>query len=310
MTTLPMVAFVILNWKQRELTLACLESVVSINYPAERVRVVVVDNASQDGSVEAVYDAYPGVIVIENSENLGYAGGNNVGIRWAMKVGVDYIFILNNDVIVSKDILRHLLPSFIENPQVAITTPLIVDSNDSTHVWSLGAGLAYNRGEVRRLYADQEVTSVSLLDPFPVDIAPGSAMLVKANIISAVGLMDEAYFLFYEEGDWCLTVGARGFKIYAVPRAVVWHKGSATIGKDSAAVDYYMVRNRLRFIRRNWRGWIRVALFVKVIGNEIKIILAYTLRHHQKQRLANRNARLRGIIDALLNRYGPAKITI
>jgi len=310
MTTLPMVAFVILNWKQRELTLACLKSVVSINYPPDRVRIVVVDNASQDGSVEAVCDAYPGVIVIENSENLGYAGGNNVGIRWALKVGVDYIFILNNDVIVSKDVLRHLLPSFIEDPQVALTTPLIVDSVDSTRVWSLGASLVYNRGEVRRLYADQEVSSVSFLEPFLVDVAPGSAMMVKANIFSDIGLMDEAYFLFYEEGDWCLAIGARGFSIYAVPRAVVWHKGSATIGKDSAAVDYYMVRNRLRFIRRNWHGWFMVILFVKTIVNELKIILVYTLKHHQKQRLANRNARLRGIIDALLNRYGPAKMTL
>lgn len=306
----PQVAIIILNWKRSALTLACLESVASLNYPPDRMKIVVVDNASRDGSVEAVCDAYPGVVVIENSENLGYAGGNNVGIRWALKVGADFILILNNDVLVSDDILIRLLSSFIENPQVAVATPLIIDSNDSNRVWSLGASLLYNRAEVRRLYAGQEVSSVKFLAPFPVDIAPGSALMVKANIFTEVGLMDEAYFLFYEEGDWCLAVGERGFKIYAVPQAAVQHKGSATIGKDTAALDYYMVRNRLRFIRRNWHGWLKVILFTKTIVNEIKIILVYTLKHHQKQRLPHRNARLRGIIDALLNRYGPAKMVL
>ena len=303
--TIPLVAIVILNWKQCRLTLDCLNSISTMDYPIERLQTIVVDNNSMDDSVQTVRDMYPGVTIIENTENLGYAGGNNVGIRYALERGADYICILNNDVLVSSNLLQALITPFEQASDVAVATPLITDMTFTDRVWALGARVDCTNGLVERLHVNMLVNAMQPLPPFSVDVAPGSAMLIKAECFTRVGLLDADFFLYYEEGDWCLTLKEMGYRIIAVPQALVQHKVSATVGTSSPLTDYYMIRNRIRFIRRHWHGYRMVYVLLKALAQELWIIFVYTIKSHRGQRIPGRNARLRGIKDAILNRYGP-----
>jgi GT2 family glycosyltransferase len=141
-----------------------------------------------------------------------------------------------------------------------IATPLIVDVHDVDKVWSLGASVDRKTGSIQRLQAGRPAAELAHVHPLEVEIAPGSAMLVRSTVFERAGFMDERYFLYFEEADWCIAVQKSGYKIIAVPQACVQHRTSATLGQYSAATDYYMARNRIHFIKRHWRGAQRTRL--------------------------------------------------
>ncbi|MBC8262927.1 MAG: glycosyltransferase family 2 protein [Anaerolineales bacterium] len=299
-----MIYLIVLTWNQRGLTLECLESLAALNYPTNQLQIVVVDNGSTDETTRAVRDNYPAVIVLENSENLGYAGGNNVGIRYALAQGADYICILNNDVTVAPDFLPPLLAAFQRHADLGIVTPLVAEMTNPQLVWALGAVVDWQTGTVRRLHAGESVSALRASTPFEVDIASGAAMLAKREVFEHVGLLDEAFYLYFEETDWCLRVRQAGYRILAVPSLVVWHKVSATLGHTSPVIDYYMLRNHLRFIARHWSGLTRLHLLARTLLREIRTIAAYTAKPHGGKRLPHRNARLLALRDAMLGRWG------
>ena len=241
---------------------------------------------------------------METGKNLGYAGGNNAGIRQALEDVTDYICILNNDVMVEPAFLTPLLEALAADAHAGIATPLIVDVRDKGRVWALGASVDWKTGSVQRLYAGRPTAELKGLKPFDVGVAPGSALLVKRVVFEQVGFLDEKYFLYFEEVDWCISVQKAGYKILAVPDSVVMHKVSDTLGQASPVTDYYMTRNRLHFIRRHWSGMRRIRLLVETFLREAVTIIAYTVKSHQGRRLPHRTARLYGLRDSLLGRWG------
>lgn len=299
-----MVNVVILNWNQTALTLGCLASLSKLNSISGDSRIVVVDNASLDDVVGLVQERYPSVTLVKNNENLGYAGGNNVGIRHALDNDVEWVCILNNDVTVASDFLEILLATAQAHPNVGVVTPLVAEMADRGRVWALGSAVNNATGAVTRLHAREPVARWLDQPPFEVDIASGAAMLVKREVLERVGLMDEDFFLYYEETDWCMRIRQAGYRILAVPTSVVWHKVSATLGTTSPIIDYYMLRNHLRLIARHWHGYQRGRLLLQIVLRNLVTIAAYTVKPHQGQRLPSRNARLMALRDAFLGRWG------
>lgn len=301
MPTWSEIAIVVLTWNGCELTLACLHSLAALDLP---VQLIVVDNGSTDSTVDAVRAQFPAVTVLETGENLGYAGGNNMGIRHALAQRADYIGILNNDVTAAPDFLMPLVEVFQKNPKAGIVTPLIAEAINPQCVWALGASVDRRTGTVQRLHAGEDTAAAQKLSPFEVDVAPGAAMLVKKEIFKQIGLLDENFYLYYEEADWCLRAKQAGHQILAVPSSVVWHRVSATLGHISPLIDYYMLRNQLRFIAHHWPRANRLYVLGRVILRNLLTIAAYTAKPRGGQRVPHRNARLLAFRDATLGRWG------
>lgn len=300
----PSVFLIILTWNQCEMTLRCLASATQLVYPKDRLKMVVVDNGSTDATVSAIGQAYPDVKILPNASNLGYAGGNNVGIRYALSRSADYIGLLNNDVIVKPDMLMRLVDAAQASETTGVVTPLVAEMDAPDTVWALGSRVDWRMGNVHRLYAGDRVAALQEALTFEVDIASGAVLLAKRAVFEAIGLLDEPFFLYYEESDWCLRVRSAGYYILAVPAAMAWHKVSGTLGQSSPLIDYYMFRNHLRFVSRHWSGLRRIGMLVRIVLRDLLTIAAYTLKPRGRERLPNRDARLMALRDALLGRWG------
>jgi GT2 family glycosyltransferase len=221
-----------------------------------------------------------------------------------LATGADAVCILNNDITVEPEFLESLLNALQGQPDVGIVTPLVAEEVDGGLVWALGSAVNWSTAEARRLGAGEAVDRWRHSLPFEVEVASGSAMLIRRDLFERVGLMDEEFFLYYEETDWCLQVHRAGYRILAVPSAVVWHKVSATLGLDSPVIDYYMLRNHLRFISRHRSGANRLWLLARTVLRNMLTIAAYTAKSHGGARAPHRNARLLALRDAALRRWG------
>lgn len=246
----PLISLITINYNQAAVTCELLESTRRLKYP--RYEVIVVDNASAEDPTERIAQGnYPNVKVVVSPENLGFSGGNNLGIRHAQG---DYFFFLNNDTEVTPNLLDELLKPFQTNPRVGLVCPKIRYYFHPTIIqyagyhplnqytgrtWSIGLG------ETDRGQYDQGK---------PTDFAHGAAMMASRRAIEEGGDMDESFFLYYEELDWSMQIQRAGFQIYYQPSALIYHKESISVGKASPMKVYYLTRNRLLFMRRNVSG--------------------------------------------------------
>lgn len=240
----PLVYVLVLNWNRKDETLACLSSLQKLDYPNHRL--LVVDNGSEDGSPEAIRARYPKAELLANPENLGYAGGNNVGFRHALSKGADYVFVLNNDTVVAPDALSKLVAFAESRPRAAAVGPKIYYLDRPRVLWSTGSRLFLakswlrGRGEEDRGQYDR---------PWLAPQVVGAAMLVPARALREVGLLDEGYFAYYEETKWCTLARKAGWEVWYAPESKVWHKVAASTGGGTSPTSaYYLVRNRFHFI--------------------------------------------------------------
>ena len=243
----PLISLIALNWNTTSVTVAFLRSVAEMNtYP--NVEVIVVDNASREDPSEACREAYPGVRVIRNTENLGFSGGNNSGLRIARG---DYFFIVNNDTEFTPGLLEGLLDVFRQHPDAGIVCPkfhFFFDRGTIEYAGYRGVNFMTGRNGMighgekdRGQYDEMRATSY----------AHGGGMLVSRKVVEEVGPMPEQFFLYYEELDWSEQIKRRGYKIYYQPKSLIYHKESVTTGKASPLKTFYQTRNRILFMRRN-----------------------------------------------------------
>ena len=234
------VSAVIVNYRQPSLT---EEAVVSLAGQGGKCRVstIVVDNGSADGSLERLKKSCAGCTVLDAGGNLGFSGGNNVGIRYALDHGAEYILLLNNDAAVERGSVEALLAA--AGPKT-IAAPKIVFASDSSRVWYGGGHVSRMRGG---FYHDEDCASDS--SARDVDFASGCCMLLPATFFRGCGLMDERFFLYCEDAELCLRAVRAGYRIRYEPRAVVRHKVSASTGGERSPMSvYYGTRNRLMLL--------------------------------------------------------------
>ncbi len=292
----PLVAVVIVNYKGRDDTLECLASLAAFTYL--RVAVYVVDQASGDGTPDAVRAAFPDVRVIENRENNGFAGGNNVGIRQALADGVDYVFLLNNDTTVAPNLLEPLVKLMAGDETIGACGPQMRYFDAPETVWSDGGSVDW-RGR-STLLGDGETANDPPDEPRDVPFVVGAGLIAPRRVWETVGLLDERYFLYYEETDWCARVRKAGYRIVSCPSAVLWHKISRSTGASSPLTLYYMRRNILLYLSQH--GARRRMGYPVALADSLRLAAALTRRgEHDTRRVL-----LRAVGDALRGRWGRA----
>jgi hypothetical protein len=301
--TSPLVAIVVLTWNQHDLTLDCLASLAEMNYPSDRLQIIVVDNGSRDATVAAVRERFPQVTVLENGDNLGFAEGNNVGIRHALQGTAEYVMLLNNDTAVDRQMLSELLAVMEQFSDVGIVGPKMLYFDPSNVIWCAGNRIEWRSGGSIRLQAEEPDT-IDGEQPRDADFITACAILLRRQVIAQIGLLDQRFFIYYEETDWCVRATKAGWRILYVPSARLWHKVSAAMGTTSPATDYYMNRNVLLFLTKNLNGLARIQAVSRAAGRDLLAVAASTVKSHGGQRTPNRNARLLALRDAMLGRWG------
>jgi GT2 family glycosyltransferase len=301
-TEWPSVSVIVLNWNRCADTLDCLESLARLDYP--NVRVILVDNASVDGTVAAVRERHPEVDVVENSENLGYAEGNNVGLRLAQAEGADFVLLLNNDTVVRPDFLTHLVATLRARPDAGVAGPTILFHDHPNVIWSAGGSVSARDGR-SSMIGLREAEATLPVEPREVEFVTGCALLTRREAIEHVGYLDPRFFTYYEETEFCARVRRAGFQVLHVPRSRIWHKISLEKQEASARVTYYMVRNRLLFLKL--AGYGRVPLWRAVLG-DLKMLASWSVRPQHRESRALRRTVARALGDFVLGRYGKADV--
>lgn len=271
-----------------ELIDSLLEHINSVSY-----EIVVVDNASRINEAELLKRKYPQIVALRSDVNLGFSGGNNLGIRNAKGA---YLFFLNNDTFVRNDGFRLLIEAMEQNPNIAAVSPKILFAEPGNTIQFAGY-TALTKITLRNfIIGINEVDDGRWDTPAPTPIVHGAAMLFRKSSLEKIGLMPEVYFLYYEELDWSAAVKRAGFEMWYIPSCVVFHIGSKSTGVYSSLQVFYMTRNRLLYAWRNVDGiykWISI-LYQIVIANT-KACLMYLL----KGKFKLINAGFRGIIAFL-----------
>lgn len=256
------IAIIVLNWNGRDLTLDCLRSLEGITTPD--LRIILVDNASSDGTAEAVRRRYHArVTLVENAENLGFAAGNNVGIRRALDDGADFILLLNNDTVVAEDFVDHLLGPMLADAAIGITAPKIYYAEPENQIWFAGGEISMWRG-VAKHTGIREIDRGQHDTARDIDYATGCAFLVRRAVFERIGDLDPGYRAYFEDTDFCVRARRAGFRIRYVPAAHVWHRISASTGGQLSRqkASRKLASSRRFFLRyaRPWH-WLTIPLF-------------------------------------------------
>ncbi len=217
----------------------------------EKMEVIVVDNASEQNEASIILKKFPQVKVIRSEKNLGFAGGNNLGIKEAKG---KYIFLINNDTIFKEFNVDSLINRLESSPQIGMVCPKIRFAWSNNPIQYAGY-TPLSKITVRNQaigYGEEDHGQYDCAYPTPY--AHGAAVLIKREAVEKVGLMPEDYFLYYEEIDWSMMFTRAGYEIWYDPACTIYHKESQSTGQDSPLRTYYITRNRLLLVKRNWQG--------------------------------------------------------
>ena len=292
------VAVVVLNWNGKSDTLKCLES---LNDSTHRdLAIIVVDNGSVDGSPEALRQACPHATVIENGVNLGYAEGNNVGMRHALGNGAESVLLLNNDTVVAPDAIAVLVEALASDPSIGLISPMIYYHAEPDKIWFGGAEWQSPKAHFRHKGARKTDAEHPVARGAETDYASGCALVIRSEVIAKIGLIDPRFFLTWEETDWSYRVRKSGYRVVMGPGAKVWHKVSSSFegGGKGSIYQYYYTRNRFLWIEKNLRGAEKARAYVRCVRELWWDVSA-------GERSAARSARLRGARHYILRRFGP-----
>ncbi len=241
----PYVVTVILNTNRRADT--CIQSLLDGDYSNHEI--VLLDNASSDGSVEAIRAAFAQVQIIQLSENCGYAGNNNVGIAAALQRGADWVFVLNEDTLLASDSLSRLIATGEADARIGVVGPMVYHYDEPQVIQSAGGQLGPQW--VAKHIGQNEEDGGQFAGPREVDWISGCAILVRRECVEQVGMLDERFFYYWEETEWCLRARRQGWRVVHVAEAKVWHKGVQRNYKPGPNVTYYTVRNWLLLLQKH-----------------------------------------------------------
>lgn len=288
------VSIILVNYNGWKDTVECVNSLNQINY--DNYEIIVVDNASEGDDLLRLNNyEFKNVYFIKSSQNLGFSGGNNLGIEHALNCKSDFILLLNNDTIVQPDFLTTMV-SKTEDSTIGVVTPMIKYFDRRDTIWSAGGEISKIRasGFTYGFNKNENEFSADLYCTF----ASGCCMLIKSEVIKKVGMLDPNYFLYLEDTDYSFRIINAGYKIYYAASSVIYHKVTATTSKDNKLLPlYYSVRNRLYFAKKNlgWfyilaLGYLSATFFLKYLlynfGNkEYKEVLVRSFSDYYNKKL-------------------------
>jgi GT2 family glycosyltransferase len=295
----PSVYTIVLNYNNYADTVETIESVLSLRYDSNFI--LLIENSSDKKIIQKIRITYPNLAIIENKKNLGYAGGNNIGIQAAIASGAEYIFLLNNDVILEKDVLEKCVSAMEKSPGCGACQPVIVASQNKGITWSAGTQLFFG---YPRLFLKGTKLQKNGIKTAPFGLV-GCAILFRRTALQKTGLFDEDLFLFHEETDWCIRAKKMNFALLIISNAIVCHKISTTIGMFSKIYLYYVGRNWLLVGKKNFS----FSFYLYILSTEFLIRFPYYLYHGiKKGQIGMIKFYLRGVIDGIRGISGEAKL--
>ncbi|MGN7723880.1 glycosyltransferase family 2 protein [Chitinophaga sp. 22620] len=271
----PLVSIIALNYNQTAVTCEFLETTKNLTY--RNFETIVVDNGSAtDPSAQIKAGNYPNLKLILSPVNLGFTGGNNLGMQHAAG---DFVFIVNNDTEMTPDLLEQLLAPFEEDASIGVVCPKIrfyhhpnVIQYAGFHPMNLLTGRTWAVGSKEEDKGQHNVSG-------PTSCAHGAAMMVKREVIDKVGRFADKFFIYYEESDWSARILKAGYKIYYAAQGLIYHKESITMGKESPLKVYFHTRNRILYMRRNTnKRQLTVFLLFFSFLTLPKAVASYTLK--------------------------------
>ena len=293
----PYVAIIIVNWNGKTDTLECLASLGADTYRCKQI--IVVDNGSADDSVSAIRSAFPEVTVLETGTNLGFTGGNNVGINYALELGVDYVYLLNNDTTVEPNALAALVATAEMNPSYGLVTPVIHYFDRPEDVWFGGSLMDLSRGMAVH---DNSHIPARTEAPREIPWASGCAMLVCADVVRLLGGFDDRYFLNWEDVDLSLRLRAAGRRIALVPSARIYHKVGRSFATAKGTGCYYHIRNNLLLLSTHG-GPSAPQAMLRVVASRLRES-ARAIRKREVTATEALPMMLSAVQDHLCHRYG------
>ncbi|MEM8530594.1 MAG: glycosyltransferase family 2 protein [Chloroflexota bacterium] len=278
------VTAVVVNWKLKEATLYCLRSLAQSSTPC---RIIVVDNHSDDGSVEYLMQHFPQAELIVMPSNVGFAGACNRAITQALEdPGCEYVFLLNNDAIIHPQAITEMLEAAQTDPTVGILGSKVYYDDSTNTIWYAGARRRW--GVLAAVDTGRGQIDQGQFDTVrPVDYVFGAAMLIHRRVFEKVGLFDNRFFMYLEDMDLCLRAQDAGFSLLFVPQSRVWHQGSASTSRNSALRNYYVVKSTAYFLKKHttpiflapvFMFWILVslrAIVVDIARGNLGVIPSY-----------------------------------
>ncbi len=294
------IGIIILSFNVKDDLLDCLQSLQELTISNDQVMTIVVDNHSIDDSAALVKKSFPKIKLIENSENIGFSAANNLGIKYALENGADYIFLLNPDTLVSKNLISELVEAMSKDSQVGVLSPKIYFApgfefhKDKYQKKDLGKVFWYAGGIVDWKNVLPSHRGVDEIDHGQydtieeTDFVSGCAMFIRKDVFKKIGFLDERYFLYFEDLDFCQRAKKKGLKVVYVPTQAVWHKNARSSAVGSITQDYYTTRNRLLF----GLTYANLRAKLALLKESLKFLLTASV------------ARRKGVIDFYLRKFG------
>jgi GT2 family glycosyltransferase len=245
----PKVSIVLLNLNGYRDTKDCLESLQRVQYL--NFDVIVVDNGSSDDSFPRLQKEFPETTVVRSQENLGFSGGNNLGIQQALDNGADYVLLLNNDTLVDPNFLTCLVQVGETDPRIGILGSKIFYHSEPQRIWYAGGYVKYGIGACLHFGLDQLDREGKFSRVEDTEFITGCAMMIKSSLLREIGLLDEKLFIYWEDADFCMRARNAGNRLVFVPTALIWHKISRTCGAESPFTLYLTTRNQLTWVTKH-----------------------------------------------------------
>lgn len=299
----PKIALIILNWKQPQLTFDTLDSIFKTKNTGFSFHIYLVDNGSPDDSVaqfKAKYGQNKSVTIVETGDNLGYAGGNNFGLKTALKKNFDYYLVANNDILVAPDFLQKLFNANQKYPNSILTPKIYFAPGFEFHkdryskseignvIWAVGSQIDWNNIYGSNIGIDEVDHGQYDKEQPKIDFISGCCFLISKKIIQKIGIFDEKFYLYMEDSDLTQRALVAGYELRLVPESKIWHCNSGSSKPGSSLQDYFITRNRLLFGFRYASFRTKFALF----------------RESIKFLFTGSPWRKRGVLDFYLKRFG------
>ncbi|MDI6619034.1 MAG: glycosyltransferase family 2 protein [Clostridiales bacterium] len=276
------VFIILVNYKKYNDTIECIRSLKKIRY--NNFEIIVIDNCSGNGSVDEIKANYPDIKLFSTSKNLGFAGANNLGIKYALEHNADYILLLNNDTVVDEMFLYYMVESFNKYPDAGIVGNKILYYESKDLLWFAGGRINWLKFRVDH-YGNKERDKEIFNHEKEMDFISGCCMLIKAEVFNKIGLIDENYFMYYEDVDLCIRAADAGYKLIYNPKSFIYHKvGLSSGGEDSPFVIKWNTRNKLIFMHKYKYKVSKMSYCISIIClnlSDIKKCLPYILRNNK-----------------------------
>ncbi|RJQ35840.1 glycosyltransferase family 2 protein [Candidatus Microgenomates bacterium] len=295
----PLVYTIVLTWNSKEFIEKCINSVLASTYPTE---ILIIDNNSTDGTEEYIRKKFNSVKFIQNNKNLGYAGGNNVGIREALKMKADFIFILNPDATIAQNCISELVNTMLLDTEIGMASPKIYYQSNPKKIWFAGGIIDWKKGLTPHI-GYNEVDRGQYNSNSYMDRVCGCAVMIRTESLNKIGLLDENYFLYFEETDLSVRFTNNRYKLLYVSEAECWHKtSSSTGGHFSPLYQYYMTRNNLYFMSK-YGGKYSYIFLLHFLNRNVKNIFQIIIVKKNKS-LPVIISLLKGVMDYYLHNFG------